>query len=249
MRFEGKTVEDATATACIKLEKTLKELKVKVIDNGKKGFLGIGSKPAIIEVSINGNDFEEVKSEVKVEKKVIEKSDNNSYKVEKISEEKNEKFSISEDVKEYLQSMLKLMGIENVNIEYSIDEEKRNANFSLNADENTAKKIIGKRGLILDSIQNIVNVVFSNRRSFYWIKLDVDNYRDKRHKTIEALAYRSANTVKKYKRRVVLDNLSSNERRIIHSVLKNDNRIDTFSEGREPNRKLIISLRRNRTQY
>lgn len=248
MRFEGKTVEDATATACIKLEKTLKELKVKVIDNGKKGFLGIGSKPAIIEVSINSNDFEEVKKsedKVKIENEVIQSSDN----VEKIYKEANEKFSISDEVKEYLKNILKLMGIENVSIEYSIDEEKRNANFSLDADENTAKKIIGKRGLILDSIQNIVNVVFLNRRSFYWIKLDVDNYRDKRHKTIEALAYRSANTVKKYKRRVVLDNLSSNERRIIHSVLKNDNRIDTFSEGKEPNRKLIISLRRNRTQY
>lgn len=266
MRFEGKTVEDATAKACLSLEKTLKEISVDVIFEGKKGFLGIGSKPAIIEVNIIG----EVKKEKKVENnknqstkqnnEVIKKEPKKDVKENVKTESDNNKkdcsikkedekprvmdSNIMELVEKYILEFTSKMGLNDVKLNFELDEELRNINVNIITEQSST--IIGKRGAVIDSIQAIVNVVFSEKRGGYWIKLDSDNYRNKRQKTIESLAIRSATTVKKYKRKVILDNLTANERRIIHSVLQKDNRIDTFSEGKEPYRKLIIALKRNK---
>lgn len=253
MRFQGKTVDDAKAKACIQLEKTSKELKFDIIDSGKKGFLGIGSKPAIVEVEILGENKKiqpkkENKNFVKENKmdkkeKVEDKKD--IVKVEeKVDNEEPQNFVIENEVKSYLKELIALMGVQNVEIEINVDEEQKLAYTNIVSDNSTV--VIGKRGTVLDAIQVIINTVFGRERAGYWIKLDCDNYREKRQKTIESLAKRSASNVKKYKRRVVLDRLSANERRIIHSVLQHDKSIETYSEGRDPDRKLIIALKRNR---
>ena len=259
MRFEGKTVEDAKARACIQLEKTIKELNVEIIDNGSKGFLGIGSKPAVIEVTVKGEEEKRIiPPTTAVPKKLVEEntagndgektSEEISEEIEKseinlVSVSENIEFNIENEVKEYLTKLINLMGIKDVEIQMEVDNAQKAVNTIIKTDEST--KIIGKRGLILDAIQTLVNTTFGKQRASYWIKLDCDNYREKRLKTIESLAYRSASTVKKYKKRVVLDNLNANERRIVHSVLQHDKRIETHSEGREPDRKLIITLKRN----
>lgn len=146
------------------------------------------------------------------------------------------------EVETYIIGMLKTMQIDDVKIEVYKDIENKNVNYNIVSEESS--RIIGKRGVGLDAIQNIINVVFSEKRGSFWLKVNSDNYREKRRKTIEALAIRSALNVKKYKKKVILDNLNASERRIVHSILQKDNRIDTYSEGREPNRKLIISLKR-----
>lgn len=256
MRFEGKTVEDAKAKACIKLEKTIKELKVEIIDNGSKGFLGIGSKPAVIEVSIKNEEKRIIPPTSAVpetvEVKTVTENDEITEEIQEpeddmvnISEnmEENVEFTIEEEVKEYLIRLINLMGIEDVDIHMEVDKAQKAVNTVINTSQST--KIIGKRGLVLDSIQTLVNTTFGKQRASYWIKLDCDSYREKRLKTIESLAYRSAGTVKKYKKRVVLDNLNANERRIVHSVLQNDKRVETHSEGKDPDRRLIITLKRN----
>ncbi len=264
MRFEGKTIDDAKAKACMHLEKTVQQLDIKIINEGTKGFLGIGAKPAIIDVRIKGEEessnkevmsnLEEKKETETVVKdpevKNIESIDDNkendlditTNEDEKITEDA--KFTIEEEVNKYLVELLSLMGVKDASIKFNIDEERKLVNTEIVTDETT--KIIGKKGCVLDAIQVILNTTFGKTRASYWIKLDCDNYREKRLKTIENLAYRSANTVKKYKKKVILDKLNANERRIIHSVLQNDRRVETHSEGKEPDRRLIITYKRTK---
>lgn len=299
MRFEGKTLEDAKANACLKLEKTLKELNIKVISEGTKGFLGIGAKPAVIEVEIRGEEKPKAKApkveepkkpEVKqperkkpavkqetekkpvdekpqvkkeapkkpeVKKPEIKKEEPKKPEVKKpepmpkevpAAEEKagsedrtslkeKKEFTAQAELDEFLKGLFKNMDVE-TEITYEIDDVNRNVNVKVNANQPTL--IIGKRGVALDAIQTLANNVLNHKRNGYWIKVDCDNYREKRTRTIEALALRTAAGVKRNRKKMVLDHLNANERRIIHSVLQKDKSIETFSEGKEPHRRLVI---------
>ena len=104
--------------------------------------------------------------------------------------------------------------------------------------------LIGKRGQTLDALQYLVNLVV-NKKSPYYISvmLDTENYRQRRKETLESLAFNLAKKVKHTKRNVVLEPMNPYERRIIHSALQNDRFVTTFSEGEEPYRNVVITLK------
>ncbi len=104
--------------------------------------------------------------------------------------------------------------------------------------------MIGKRGQTLDSIQYLVSLVVNKGNSPYIsILLDTENYRQRRKETLESLAYNLAKKVKQTKRNVVLEPMNPYERRIIHSSLQNDRYVTTYSEGEEPYRNVVITLK------
>ena len=107
--------------------------------------------------------------------------------------------------------------------------------------------LIGKRGQTLDALQYLVNLVV-NKKSPYYISvmLDTENYRQRRRETLESLAFNLAKKVKHTRRNVVLDPMNPYERRIIHSALQNDRYVTTYSEGEEPYRNVVITLKRER---
>lgn len=106
--------------------------------------------------------------------------------------------------------------------------------------------LIGKRGQTLDSLQYLVNLVVNKgNTSYISITLDTENYRQRRKDTLEALAKNLAKKVKSTRKSVVLEPMNPYERRIIHSILQNDKFITTHSEGEEPYRYIIISLKNN----
>lgn len=106
--------------------------------------------------------------------------------------------------------------------------------------------LIGKRGQTLDSLQYLVNLVVNKGDTGYIsITLDTENYRQRRKDTLEVLAKNLAKKVKSTRKSVVLEPMNPYERRIIHSILQNDKFITTHSEGEDPYRYIIISLKNN----
>ncbi|WP_312070660.1 RNA-binding cell elongation regulator Jag/EloR [Anaerotignum propionicum] len=104
--------------------------------------------------------------------------------------------------------------------------------------------LIGKRGQTLDALQYLVNLVVNKSSSAYIsVMLDTENYRQRRKETLETLAFNLAKKVKHTKKNVVLEPMNPYERRIIHSALQNDRYVTTFSEGEEPYRNVVITLK------
>ena len=105
--------------------------------------------------------------------------------------------------------------------------------------------LIGKHGQTLDALQYLTNLT-ANRdtESKVRIVLDVEDYRQRRAETLTRLASRLADNVRRRGEKVVLEPMSSNERKIIHMALQNDQRVVTYSEGEEPYRKVVIALKR-----
>ena len=106
--------------------------------------------------------------------------------------------------------------------------------------------LIGKRGQTLDSLQYLVSLVVNKGSSTYVrVKLDTENYRERRKATLENLAKNIAVKVKKSRQSVYLEPMNPYERRIIHSALQGDPFVTTYSEGEEPNRKVVVALKKD----
>lgn len=104
--------------------------------------------------------------------------------------------------------------------------------------------LIGRRGETLDALQYLTSLnVNRGREDYLRISLDTENYRAKREEALRKLAVRMANRAKKSGRRVALEPMNPNERRILHSALQNDPEVTTHSEGEEPYRRVIITLK------
>lgn len=139
----------------------------------------------------------------------------------------------------FLNEMFQAMNM-NVSIETKLKEKQ--LSIELSGDE--IGVLIGKRGQTLDSIQYLVSLVVNKGNSPYIsILLDTENYRQRRKETLESLAYNLAKKVKQTKRNVVLEPMNPYERRIIHSSLQNDRYVTTYSEGEEPYRNVVITLK------
>ena len=105
--------------------------------------------------------------------------------------------------------------------------------------------IIGKRGQTLDSLQYLVNLVVNKNTDKYMkVVVNAENYREKRESTLEQLAIRLAGKVSKTRRSVRLEPMNPYERKVIHTTLQDDVRVNTKSEGEEPYRRVVIEPRR-----
>ena len=106
--------------------------------------------------------------------------------------------------------------------------------------------LIGKRGQTLDSLQYLVSLVVNKESEDYLrVKLDTENYRERRKATLENLAKNMAHKVKRIRRSVSLEPMNPYERRIIHSALQDDKFVTTHSEGDEPYRRVVITPKKN----
>ena len=105
--------------------------------------------------------------------------------------------------------------------------------------------MIGKRGQTLDSLQYLVSLVVNKKSENYVrVKLDTENYRERRKETLETLAKNIAYKVKRTKRSVSLEPMNPYERRILHASLQGHPQVTTHSEGEEPNRRIVITLKK-----
>ena len=152
------------------------------------------------------------------------------------------KATMEDSINNFLNDVFNAMDLK-VTVEMTVDEEEETININLVGDDMGV--LIGKRGQTLDSLQYLVSLV-GNKESekYYRVKLDTENYRDRRKATLESLAKNIAYKVKRTRRPVSLEPMNPYERRIIHSALQNDKYVCTKSEGEEPFRHVVIFLKK-----
>ena len=204
IEISAKNVDDAITQATVQLGITSDQLEYEVLDKGSTGFLGIGSKNAVIKA--------------------------------------RKKFSIDENVVEFLSSIFDAMKME-VEILVAVNEEEHIIEVELKGDDMGI--LIGKRGQTLDSLQYLTNLAINKHSDeYYKVKIDTEDYRKRRKETLENLAKNIAYKVKRTKRPVSLEPMNPFERRVIHSALQNDRYVTTHSEGDEPYRHVVVTLKK-----
>ena len=152
------------------------------------------------------------------------------------------KFSLEDRVKDFLSQVFKAMDLE-VEIITKLDEENKVMDVEFKGPEMGV--LIGKRGQTLDSLQYLTNLAVNKQSdSYVKVKLDTEDYRRRRKETLENLAKNVAYKVRRSRRTVSLEPMNPFERRVIHSTLQNDKYVETHSEGEEPNRHLVVTLKK-----
>ncbi len=202
--ISAKTVDDALTEACVKFGTTSDMLEYEVIEKGSSGFLGIGSRNAVIKVKL--------------------------------------KATVEDNVRNFLTQVFNAMNLE-VEIIIKVDEDNKNIDVELKGADMGI--LIGKRGQTLDSLQYLTNLAINKHsENYYKIKIDTEDYRNRRKETLENLAKNIAYKVKRTKRAVSLEPMNPFERRVIHSALQNDKFVTTHSEGEEPYRHVVVTLKK-----
>ncbi len=208
------------------------------------------------EDNVKEDDVKEHQAEeaAKKEEAVREEKTEKEEASANAKEEKSEPVSVKEKellakvedetiryVEQFVKDTLKAMDMD-VEITSSID--KDGALYVDMKGENMGI-LIGKRGQTLDSLQYLANRVANKHQSGYVrVKLDTENYRARREETLKHLAKNIAHKVKRNRRPVILEPMNPYERRIIHSTLQSDPYVTTHSEGEEPYRKVVVTLKR-----
>lgn len=230
--FSGKTVDDAITEACQEFTVTSDRLDYEVIDKGSSGFLGLGTKPALIKARILDENSKKEESSAAKESVSEKKEDKKESAAPAVKAE------TANDPKEFLDKVFKAMKL-NVNVK--VEQIGNDMNIELSGDEMGV--LIGKRGQTLDSLQYLTSLVVNKGSNEYIrVKVDTENYRKRRKDTLENLAKNLAYKVKRTKRPVTLEPMNPYERRVIHSALQNDKYVSTHSEGEEPFRRVVITL-------
>ena len=205
--YKAKNVDEAITNACVDLGITTEKLEYKIIEKGGNGFLGIGSKPAVIKAK--------------------------------------KKESVEEIAREFLNKVFEAMEL-TVKLDINVEESEKENLVNINIIGDDMGILIGKRGQTLDSLQYLVSLVINKESDkFNRVKLDTENYRERRKATLENLAKNISLKVKRIKKPVALEPMNPYERRIIHSALQNDKFCTTKSEGEEPFRHVVVILKKD----
>jgi len=203
----ARSLEEAINDALNKLDKTIDEVEIEIMEVSSKGLFGIlGGKQTKVKATVK-EESPAAENEIAIEKIVTEITEAMGLKAQVLSEEKDDYLKIT------------LAG-ENMGV------------------------LIGRRGETLDALQYLVNLIANkNAPERKKIIIDAEGYRKRREDTLTSLAYRLAERVKRTKQQVVLEPMNPQERRIIHTALQNDRHVQTLSEGQDPYRKVVISLK------
>lgn len=153
------------------------------------------------------------------------------------------KKTVEGTARKFLEELFSAMKL-HATFDISFDEAEKSVDVEIHGEEMGI--LIGKRGQTLDSLQYLTSLVINKDSEEYLkVKVDTENYRQRRKETLENLAKNIAAKVKRTRRPVTLEPMNSFERRIIHSALQNDKFVETHSEGEEPYRKVVVALNKD----
>lgn len=233
--FTGDTIDQAITKATVTLGVTSDKIEYKVVEKGSSGFLGLGSKDAVISARIKDDEAEEK----------ADFSDSSNVSLEDSDSEKDYSDDVIKKAKDiadkFLLDVTREMGLD-VTLKSDYDAETHSLLYDLSGPEMGI--IIGKRGSTLDSLQYLCNLSVSRKtHTGIRIKLDTENYRERRKETLENLAYNVASKVRRTRKSVALERMNPYERRIIHSALSDNPYVTTHSEGEEPYRHIVVTLK------
>lgn len=229
---EGNTTNEAIENGLKILNVSKDMVNVKVLETEKKSFFSILA-PRVVKVELTLKSEEEI-SNIKKQQKTTTFEKKELKEVDASILENAEK-----DVKEFLKKLLNQIG---TNIKYTVQTNKYGLEISIEGSE--AGFLIGYRGETLYALQTVISSV-ANKHSEQRIRvlLDIENYKDKREKTLEDLALKIAKTVERSRKPVTLEPMQAYERKIIHATLQSSNTVKTESIGEEPRRRVVVSLK------
>ena len=203
-------------------------------------FTGKTVNDALTEATINLKTTSD-----KIEYEVIEKESNGILNLFG-KKDARIRVKLKNDIKDnalvFLTKVFKAM---NIDVQVDIDYNEDNMNMNIDLKGEDMGVLIGKRGQTLDSLQYLTSLIVNKEsKGYIKVKIDTENYRERRKETLENLAKNIAHKVKKTGRNVVLEPMNPYERRIIHSALQGDKFVETHSEGDEPYRKVVVTLKK-----
>lgn len=248
VRITAKTIEAAVEEGLKQLGISREEAVVHVVEQPSSGLFGlIHRKMAVVDISAPDEEIpEEPAEEPKAEERAepLQEAKPEEKAEEKAKEETKDEFvfkqeeqdKTAEEAKKFLASVFKGMHLD-VTMECMMNEER----ILLNLHGEGLGILIGKHGQTLDALQYLTNLAAGKAfHHHYFVLLDVENYRERRKDTLEALARRLAGKVKRTGEAVKLEPMAAGERRIIHLALQNDGAVTTESEGEAPHRYVVI---------
>ena len=261
--YTGKTVNDLITDACQDLGVTSDRLDYVVVDEGSAGFLGLGAKNAVIKARIKSEEVvvetapvqtvaeeavetfkEEIKAEVqaepvKAEASVAEEAPAGKKEEKIIPVSDPAKYEAS--ARKFLEDVFKAMNME-ATIKTSFELSENVLDIELAGGDMGI--LIGKRGATLDSLQYLVSLVVNkDSEQYIRVKVDTEDYRERRRATLENLAKNVSAKVKRTGRPYELESMNPYERRIIHSALQDNDYVYTYSEGEGTNRHIVVALK------
>ena len=226
---EGKTTNEAIEKGLKELNVSRKMVDIKVLDNDdKRSFFSILT-PRVVKIEMTLREDIEVKEE---------KTTIRPKKEINLSEEEQEK--ASKNIEEFLNELKKELPEDT---KYSIKKDKSAIYVEINSPN--LGFLIGYRGETLYAFQNILTAIAGKElENRVRVILDVEGYKSKREKTLEDLAEKVAKTVIRTRKSIKLEPMQAYERKIIHSKLQKNDKVETNSIGEEPYRRIVISLKK-----
>lgn len=227
---EGKTTNEAIENGLKILKVSKNQVDIKVLENeNKKSFFSILT-PRVVKVELK------VKENAKKQER-INKEENNTHIVKEYNSNKEELEQAKKDVEEFLKLFINKIGNK---LEYTVKLEENEILVNINGED--CGSLIGYRGETLNAMQTLVSSI-ANKKVKERIKviLDIQNYRKKREKNLVELAEKVSKTVLRNGKNITLEPMSPYERKIIHSALQENNKIETYSIGEGDNRRVVIA--------
>lgn len=245
----GKTREEAVTKASVELNVPIENLKIEVLEEPQKGLFGfIGKKECRIHATVIKNSPEETDipvSDANQEKEDIKSDAPDAEETKELSKNdttdtEKERETALETSEEFLKQIFDFTGLKG-DIQLEFDKEN---NIRINVKGEDTSIFIGRRGDTLDSLQFLTMLAVNKKTEHYQrVILDIENYREKREESITHYADKMARIAVRQHRTVKLDYMNPYERRVVHSHLQSNRAVTTYSEGKEPYRRVVITLK------
>ena len=225
---EGKTTTEAIENGLKKLNVSKDKVEIKVLENEeKRSFFSILA-PRVVKVELTVKENKNVKETTNYQEKAKNKEYNKNI---------DEIESAKKEIEEFLRKFINSVG---ESLEYDVKIE--DSTIKINIDGNTSGLLIGYRGETLNSLQVILSSIANkSTKERIQVILNIANYKEKREKILEELAEKVSKTVLKTGKNITLEPMNAYERKIIHSKLQNNARIETYSIGEGENRRIVIA--------
>ncbi|MGN0150329.1 MAG: RNA-binding cell elongation regulator Jag/EloR [Clostridia bacterium] len=242
----AKNVNDAIAAALKELNAAEDDVTIEIIDEGSKGFLGIGAREAVVRVTLKNAAAKQPESEKTPDAVPAAKPAKKTVALRVAKPAKITAAVAPEDAA--VKFLNDIFGAMHLDVTVDAKSEEKEVSIELSGDNMGI--VIGKRGDTLDSLQYLTSLVV-NQDSDEYIKVSIDteNYREKRTEALLALSKRLADKVTRTGKKFTLEPMNPYERRVIHSNLQDSETVTTYSIGSEPYRKVVIAPKNAKPYY
>lgn len=234
---KGKTVDEAVFSGLLKMDMSIDEVNIEILDEG--GSLFKSAKVKLTkkqDISVPG--VIETASKKQAEKPEAKEKKRRSAEI-KVPKAPIVQGEPKNDAEKFLIGVFSNMGIP-----VALESQMTDSILKIDMSGNNMGMLIGRRGETLDALQYLTSLVLNcGKEDYIKVMLDTEDYREKREDTLKRLAARLADKVQRSGRRVVLEPMNPYERRILHSTLQDYTKVYTYSEGEDPFRSVVVALR------